>query len=62
MNKERQAGYAKTYYDKRKAKGDVKATIWLSAAAASALNTAMEKGGKPKEEIINKAIIEMEIE
>lgn len=59
MNNERQAGYARKYYDKRKARGDVKATIWLSAAAASALNAAMENTSKSKEELINQAIIDM---
>lgn len=57
--KERQAGYVKTYYDKRKAKGDVKTNVWLTPAAAQALDDAMKKNKKTKEETINQALLEL---
>ncbi len=57
--KERQAGYVKAHYDRRKAAGDVKTNIWLTPAAAKALEYAMKANKTSKEATISQALIEM---
>lgn len=57
--KERQAGYVKAHYDKRKAAGDVRATIWLSPTAAKAMEDAMKANKTSKEETIHQALVEL---
>lgn len=57
--KERQRGYSKAHYEKRREAGDVRAIVWLNAEAADALDLAVKAIGKSKEAAVNQAIIEM---
>jgi hypothetical protein len=51
--KERQRGYSRKYEDKRRAAGDTKHIVWLSAEATAALETLEGR----KEDIFSQAII-----
>lgn len=57
--KERQRGYARTHYEKRRDAGYVKTIVWLTAEASDALDRAIKASGKSKESTVNLAIIEM---
>lgn len=57
--KERQAGYVRAHYEKRRAAGDVKTNVWLTPAAVTALDAAMKEHKKSKEDTINQALLEM---
>lgn len=57
--KERQRGYSRTHYEKRREAGGVRTIVWLTADSSNALEKAAEALGKSKEATVNQAIIEM---